>query len=58
MEKQLTELPPKQRIDVILNTLDQAARLAEMGQGPLNPAAVRKVVAELQNAIRQADVRS
>ena len=58
MNQELTDLPPKERIKTILCTLDRAAQLSEMGQGPLNPATVRKVVAELQNAIRQTEVRS
>lgn len=53
MSSELTDLPPKERINTLLDTLDQAARMAELGQGSLNPAAVRQVVAELQTAIRQ-----
>ena len=55
---ELDTLQPKQRIDVILNTLDQAARMAELGQGSLNPATVREVVAQLRTALRQTEVRS
>lgn len=53
MNSELKDLPPKERINTLLSTLDQAARMAELGQGSLNPAAVRQVVAELQIAIRQ-----
>ena len=58
MNQELTDLPPKERIKTILCTLDKAARMAEMGQGPLTPVAIRKMVADLQTAIRQMDVRS
>ena len=58
MNQELTDLPPKERIKTILCTLDRAAQMAEMGQGPLNPSAVRDVVAALQTAIRQTEVRS
>lgn len=53
MNSELKDLPPKERINTLLDTLDQAARMAELGQGSLNPATVREVVAELQTAIRQ-----
>lgn len=56
-EIELGEMEPKQRIDVILNTLDQAARRAEMGQGPLNPAAVREATAQLRTALRQKEIQ-
>ena len=58
MNQELTDLPPKERIKTILCTLDKAAQMADLGQRDLNPVAIRKMVADLQTAIQQMDVRS
>lgn len=57
MDNELKDLPPKERIKTILDTLDQAARTAELGQIQINPTAIREVVAQLRTALKQAEVR-
>ena len=58
MNQEPADLPPKERIKTILRTLDKAAQMADLGQRDLNPVAIRKMVADLQTAIQQMDVRS
>ena len=58
MNQEPADLPPKERIKTILCTLDKAAQMADLGQRDLNPVAIRKMVADLQTAIQQMDVRS